>query len=112
MPPSFAKVIVHTVFPTKSRRPFLRDKSPCEELHRYLGGNLANHDCQPIIIGGVEDHVHPPWIPADPAEITFLHRPNASAPLRPVMCAPNLEFVSGLLFQVAQSFIGSLEASD
>jgi putative transposase len=30
----------------------------CEELHRYLGGILANHDCQPIIVGGVEDHVH------------------------------------------------------
>jgi REP element-mobilizing transposase RayT len=29
-----------------------------EELHRYLGGILVNNDCQPIIIGGVEDHVH------------------------------------------------------
>ena len=28
------------------------------ELHRYLGGILDNLDCQPIIIGGVEDHVH------------------------------------------------------
>jgi putative transposase len=29
-----------------------------EELHRYLGGILMNLDCQPIIVGGVEDHVH------------------------------------------------------
>jgi hypothetical protein len=29
-----------------------------EELHRYLGGILTNLDCQPVIIGGVEDHVH------------------------------------------------------
>jgi REP element-mobilizing transposase RayT len=29
-----------------------------EELHRYLGGILANHDCQPLIVGGVADHVH------------------------------------------------------
>ena len=29
-----------------------------EELHRYLGGILTNVDCQPLIIGGVEDHVH------------------------------------------------------
>ena len=29
-----------------------------DELHRYLGGILTNHDCQPLIIGGVEDHIH------------------------------------------------------
>ena len=29
-----------------------------QELHRYLGGILKNLDCQPIIVGGVEDHVH------------------------------------------------------
>jgi REP element-mobilizing transposase RayT len=58
MPQSLAKILVHTVFSTKDRRPFLRDKPLREELHRYLGGILTNHDCQPIIIGGVEDHVH------------------------------------------------------
>lgn len=36
----------------------LRDKPLREELHRYLGGILANLDGQPLIIGGVEDHVH------------------------------------------------------
>ena len=55
---SLAKILVHTVFSTKERRPFLRDKALREELHRYLGGILTNLDCQPIIIGGVEDHVH------------------------------------------------------
>ncbi|MGO8765234.1 MAG: transposase [Limisphaerales bacterium] len=49
---------MHTVFSTKDRRPFLRDKILCEELHRCLGGILTNLDCQPLIIGGVEDHVH------------------------------------------------------
>jgi putative transposase len=58
MPQSLAKIPVHTVFSTKDRRPFLRDKLLREELHRYLGGILAHHDCQPLIIGGVEDHVH------------------------------------------------------
>jgi len=58
MPQSLAKILIHTVFSTKDRRPFLRDKSLREELHRYIGGILTNHDCQPIIIGGVEDHVH------------------------------------------------------
>jgi len=58
MPQSLAKILVHAVFSTKDRRPFLRDKPLCEELHRYLGGILAGHDCQPLIVGGVEDHVH------------------------------------------------------
>jgi len=58
MPQSLTKILVHTVFSTKDRRPFLRDKSLRDELHRYLGGILAHHDCQPLIIGGVEDHVH------------------------------------------------------
>ena len=46
------------LFSTKDRRPFLRDKSLRDQLHRYLGGILANLECQPIIVGGVEDHVH------------------------------------------------------
>jgi putative transposase len=58
MPQSLAKILVHTVFSTKDRRPFLRDKALREELHRYHGGILGNLDCQPVIIGGVEDHVH------------------------------------------------------
>jgi REP element-mobilizing transposase RayT len=58
MPQSLAKILVHTVFSTKDRRPFLRDEILREELHRYLGGILSNLDCQPIIVGGVEDHVH------------------------------------------------------
>jgi len=58
MPQSLAKILVHTVFSTKDRRPFLRDQALREELHRYLGGILTNLDCQPIIVGGVEDHVH------------------------------------------------------
>jgi REP element-mobilizing transposase RayT len=58
MPQSLAQILVHTVFSTKDRRPFLREKSLRAEPHRYLGGILTNHDCQPILIGGVEDHVH------------------------------------------------------
>ncbi len=58
MPQSLAKILVHAVFSTKDRRPFLRDKPLREELHRYLGGILAGHDCQSLIVGGVEDLVH------------------------------------------------------
>src|SRR4029079_7645923 len=58
MAQSLAKILLHLVFSTKERRPFLRDQPLREELHRYLGGILTNLECQPLIIGGVEDHVH------------------------------------------------------
>jgi len=37
---------------------FLRDRALRSELHQYLGGILKNLQCQPIIVGGVEDHIH------------------------------------------------------
>ena len=58
MAQSLAKILVHTVFSTRVRRPFLRDKPLRDELHHYLGGILVKLDCQPIIVGGVEDHIH------------------------------------------------------
>ena len=58
MPQSLAKILVHTVFSTKDRRPLLRDRVLRDEMQHYLGGILTNLDCLPIIVGGVEDHVH------------------------------------------------------
>ena len=58
VPQSLARILVHSVFSTKERRPFLRDRPVREELHRYLGGILTSLQCQPIIVGGVEDHLH------------------------------------------------------
>ena len=58
MPQSLAKILVHTVFSTKDRRSFLRERPLREELHRYLGGVVSNLGCQPVIVGGIEDHVH------------------------------------------------------
>jgi REP element-mobilizing transposase RayT len=36
----------------------LRDQTIRDELHRYIGGILLKLECQPVIVGGVEDHVH------------------------------------------------------
>jgi putative transposase len=58
MPQSLARILVHPVFSTKDRRPLLRDTALRQELHHYLGGILKHLDWQPIIVGGVEDHVH------------------------------------------------------
>ena len=58
MPQSLAAVYLHLVFSTKHRQPFLRDRETRDEVHRFLGGTSKTLDCPPIIVGGVEDHVH------------------------------------------------------
>jgi putative transposase len=58
MPQSLAKILVHTIFSTKERRPFLHDPTLREEMHSYVGGILKGLSCQPIIVGGVADRVH------------------------------------------------------
>ena len=58
MPQSLSAVYIHLVFSTKERRPFLRDKTTRDALHAYLGGVSKTLECPPLIVGGVEDHVH------------------------------------------------------
>ena len=58
MPQSLSAVYVHLVFSTKHRRPLLRDAARRVALHAYLGSVSKNLDCPPILVGGVEDHVH------------------------------------------------------
>src|ERR1041384_4353867 len=58
MPQSLSAVYIHLVFSTKNRRPLLRDKPQREALHAYLGGVSKTLQCPPLIVGGVEDHVH------------------------------------------------------
>lgn len=58
MSQSLSQILLHTVFSTKNREPFLHDREVREEMHRYLGGILQNLSCPPRVIGGVADHVH------------------------------------------------------
>jgi REP element-mobilizing transposase RayT len=58
MPQSLAKLWVHLIFSTKDRYPFLSDKSLRTDMHAYLATVLRNHECETLIVGGVEDHVH------------------------------------------------------
>jgi REP element-mobilizing transposase RayT len=58
MPQSLANVLIHVVFSTKNRYPFLVDKNLREEMHAYLGGTCNNLDCRVLTVGGVADHVH------------------------------------------------------
>ena len=58
MPQSLARIWIHLIFSTKDRYPFLSDKPLRVDVHAYLANVLRSHDCETIIVGGVEDHVH------------------------------------------------------
>jgi putative transposase len=54
---SFVSCLLHVVFSTKERRPFIKP-SLQEQLWPYLGGIARNNKMKALKIGGVEDHVH------------------------------------------------------
>jgi REP element-mobilizing transposase RayT len=58
MAQSLSRLWTHLIFSTKDRFPFLRDKVLRMEMHAYLAEMLQVHDCQTLIVGGVEDHTH------------------------------------------------------
>ena len=58
IPQSIAHVVIHTVFSTKHREPFLAETALRNEMFHMLGGTVKTLDCVPITIGGHEDHVH------------------------------------------------------
>jgi len=58
MPQSLAKILIHIVFSTKHRTPWLKDVHVRHELHRYMMGTLQGIECWPLTINGVDDHVH------------------------------------------------------
>jgi REP element-mobilizing transposase RayT len=58
MPQSLSNVLVHLIFSTKERRPFLRNVAQRAALQRYLGGVAARLDCPVVCVGGIADHVH------------------------------------------------------
>jgi len=57
MPQSLVKNFVHITFSTKNRFPFIKNDIR-EELFNYLGGTCRELESYPIVIGGVNDHVH------------------------------------------------------
>jgi putative transposase len=58
MPQSLARIVVHVVFSTKHRVPFLKSPELRARLHAYMAGVLQSIGCEPILLNGVEDHVH------------------------------------------------------
>lgn len=59
MPQSLAKVVIHIVFSTKDRRPFIREPGLRQELNAYMAAILKdNVDLPALLINRVEDHIH------------------------------------------------------
>lgn len=57
MPQSLSLVIIHVIFATKERHPFI-DSSLRPLLHAYLATIARNAGCECYRAGGVADHVH------------------------------------------------------
>lgn len=57
MPQSLVKNYLHITYSTKHREPLISIDIE-GELHSYLAGICADHECYPIKIGGYDDHVH------------------------------------------------------
>jgi putative transposase len=57
MPQSFVRNYLHITFSTKNRVNLINPEIE-EELHNYLGGTCKHLDCNPILVGGHQDHVH------------------------------------------------------
>ncbi|WP_269536949.1 transposase [Cerasicoccus fimbriatus] len=57
MPQSLSSVLVHFVFSTKDRYPYI-DDGVMEAFHAYLASISRGLNCVTFRVGGVEDHVH------------------------------------------------------
>jgi REP element-mobilizing transposase RayT len=57
MPQSLSNILLHFIWSTKDRHPWLvsgiRDKT-----HAFLAGTVRRFDCEAYRVGGVADHVH------------------------------------------------------
>jgi putative transposase len=58
MSQSLSNILIHVVFSTKDRVPFLRDPDIRNQMHAELGGTSKSLNCPTLIVGGVEDHIH------------------------------------------------------
>jgi REP element-mobilizing transposase RayT len=58
VPQSLANILIHLVFSTKDREPFLTQEDLRGRTHAYLAEVLRSYECPTLIVGGVADHVH------------------------------------------------------
>jgi putative transposase len=58
MSQSLANVLLHIVFSTKHRQPFLKSEGLRRELEGYIVGILKNQNCPSLAVRCVDDHIH------------------------------------------------------
>ena len=58
MPQSLANVLLHVVFSTKDRAPFLQSEKVRDEMNGYMVGTLQKIGCPSLIVRTIEDHLH------------------------------------------------------
>jgi len=56
-PNTFTKLYIHIVFAPRGRRA-LPDDSLIVKLHKYIYGIIKEKQCFPMIVNGMNDHVH------------------------------------------------------
>lgn len=54
---TYSNILIHALFSTKDRHPWLREEVR-RELFAYLGGTVNKLGGQSLIVNGVADHVH------------------------------------------------------
>ncbi len=57
MAQSLASILIHIIFSTKTRRPFIQPPI-IRDLHCYMANIVRAYGCHAFEIGGVENHVH------------------------------------------------------
>ncbi|MDZ4742624.1 MAG: IS200/IS605 family transposase [Verrucomicrobiota bacterium] len=57
MPQSLSNILIHLIFSTKDRQPWL-EKDVREKTHAFLAGAARQCDCEAYRVGGVADHIH------------------------------------------------------
>ncbi len=57
MPDTYTNILLHIVFGTKFRQPFITEEIE-SRLYEYMGGMIRNRRGVLYEIGGMEDHVH------------------------------------------------------
>lgn len=57
MPQSLSNILIHLIWSTKDRHPWL-EPGIREKTHAFLAGAVRQMDCEAYRVGGVADHVH------------------------------------------------------
>ena len=58
MAQSLSKILIHIIFSTKNRYPFLTEHEFRKRMHAYLAHVFHEHASPVIEVGGTTDHVH------------------------------------------------------